>query len=48
MAADLGKAGKRLDEVLLILERLSKLDVIESRLNNLYTTMVNIEELFPA
>ena len=37
MAADL---GKKLDEVL---ERLSKLDVIESRLNNLYTTMANIE-----
>ena len=37
VAADL---GKKLDEVL---ERLSKLDVIESRLNNLYTTMANIE-----
>lgn len=37
MAADL---GKKLDEVL---ERLFKLDVIESRLNNLYTTMANIE-----
>ena len=37
MAADL---GKKLDEVL---ERLSKLDVIESRLNNLYTTMANKE-----
>ena len=37
MAAGL---GKKLDEVL---ERLSKLDVIESHLNNLYTTMANIE-----
>ena len=32
--------GKKLDEVL---ERLTKLDIIENRLNNLYTTMANIE-----
>ena len=37
MAAEL---GKKLDEVL---ERLTKLDIIENRLNNLYTTMANIE-----
>ena len=37
MAADL---GKELDEVL---ERPAKLNVIERRLNNLYTTMANIE-----
>ena len=37
MAAEL---GKKLDEVL---ERLTKLDIIENRLNNLYTTMTNIE-----
>ena len=37
MAAEL---GKKLDEVL---ERLAKLDIIEKRLNNLYTTMANIE-----
>ena len=36
MAAEL---GKKLDEVL---ERLTKLDIIENRLNNLYTTMANI------
>ena len=37
MAADL---GKKLDEVL---ERLTKLDIIENRLNNLYITMANLE-----
>ena len=37
MAAEL---GKKLYEVL---ERLAKLDIIENRLNNLYTTMANIE-----
>ena len=37
MAAEL---GKKLDEVL---ERLTKLDIIENRLNNLHTTMANIE-----
>ena len=34
--------GKKLDEVL---ERLTKLDIIENRLNNLYTTMDNIERV---
>jgi len=37
MAADL---GKKLDEVL---KRVTKLDVIENRFNNLYTTMANIK-----
>ena len=37
MAAEL---GKKLYEVF---ERLAKLDIIENRLNNLYTTMANIE-----
>ena len=37
MAAEL---GKKLDEVL---GRLTKLDIIENRLNSLYTTMANIE-----
>ena len=32
--------GKKLDEVL---KRLTKLDIIENRINNLYTTMANIE-----
>ena len=35
-----GELRKKLDEVL---ERLTKLDIIENRLNNLYTTMANIE-----
>ena len=34
------KLGKKLDEVL---ERLTKLDIIENRPNNLYTTMANID-----